>query len=86
MNANIHHAKMVVEDRLKDMMNSNQIVRFEEWGGFPDEEGSSDEEDSLCYVVYAGDPRSIERTLVEFSSELTRQYNIPILIFTFKDA
>jgi hypothetical protein len=69
---------------LDDLVRKGLINRYEEWECL-DEEDELEEGDALYFVAYAEPPRSVERRLIEISSMLTKEYNIPVFIVTFRE-
>jgi hypothetical protein len=86
MKGMIESARTATVTALEQLVKDGYITSFEEWGSLDEEDGLEEEEiDALYFVAYSESPRSVERLLAELSGRLSREYRIPILIFTFKD-
>jgi len=70
---------------LEELVRAGVITRYEEWPGF-DEEDEEEEGDALYFAAYAPSRRLIEERMAKLSIRLTRQYGVPVLFVSLKDA
>jgi len=70
---------------LEELVRAGVITRYEEWPGF-DEEDEEEEGDALYFAAYAPSRDLIEERMAELSLRLTKQYDVPVLFVSLKDA
>jgi cytosine/adenosine deaminase-related metal-dependent hydrolase len=70
---------------LEELVRAGVVTRYEEWPGF-DEEDEEEEGDALYFAAYAPSRRLIEEKMAKLSIRLTRQYGVPVLFVSLKDA
>jgi hypothetical protein len=70
---------------LEELVRAGIVTRYEEWPGF-DEEDEEEEGDALYFAAYAPSRDLIEERMAELSLRLTKQYDVPVLFVSLKDA
>jgi hypothetical protein len=71
---------------LEELVRAGVITRYEEeWPGF-DQEDEEGEGDALYFAAYAPSRDLIEERMAELSLRLTKQYDVPVLFVSLKDA
>jgi hypothetical protein len=76
---------MATKAILDDLVRKGIINRYEEWGCLDEEDDLEEDIDALYFVAYVKTPRRVDRRLAEISSMLTREYNVPVFIVTFRE-
>jgi hypothetical protein len=80
----LESARNATKSALEELVRAGDITRFEEWDSLEEDE-DLEEGFALYFVAYSKSPRSVERSLAELSSRLTREHKIPIFVVTLQE-